>query len=233
MYRVIIVEDEPEIARGTKEYVEKNPEFQVKAIFSNGQEALNYIWLNPVDLIVLDLFMPKMNGKEFLYRLRKENFQVDVIVVTAASDAGNIREVLPFGVVDYLLKPFEAARFAEALERFEQRHRILNAMSGLDQKGIDTVFSTPGEAAAASRRDPLERKGLREEKYQALLDCLDAQGETALSAETLADRTGLSRVTVRRYLSELIEAHEVASSVDITTGPKPVMVYRRRGKGTK
>lgn len=151
MYRVIIVEDEPEIARGTKEYVEKNPEFQVKAIFSNGQEALNYIWLNPVDLIVLDLFMPKMNGKEFLYRLRKENFQVDVIVVTAASDAGNIREVLPFGVVDYLLKPFEAARFAEALERFEQRHRILNAMSGLDQKGIDTVFSTPGEAAAASR----------------------------------------------------------------------------------
>lgn len=124
--------------------MEKNPEFQVKAIFSNGQEALNYIWLNPVDLIVLDLFMPKMNGKEFLYRLRKENFQVDVIVVTAASDAGNIREVLPFGVVDYLLKPFEAARFAEALERFEQRHRILNAMSGLDQKGIDAVFSTPG-----------------------------------------------------------------------------------------
>ena len=102
MYRVIIVEDEPEIARGTKEYVEKNPEFQVKAIFSNGQEALNYIWLNPVDLIVLDLFMPKMNGKEFLYRLRKENFQVDVIVVTAASDAGNIREVLPFGVVDWI-----------------------------------------------------------------------------------------------------------------------------------
>lgn len=170
--------------------MEKNPEFQVKAIFSNGQEALNYIWLNPVDLIVLDLFMPKMNGKEFLYRLRKENFQVDVIVVTAASDAGNIREVLPFGVVDYLLKPFEAARFAEALERFEQRHRILNAMSGLDQKGIDAVFSTPGEAAAASRRDRLERKGLREEKYQALLDCLDAQGENALSAEVLADPDG-------------------------------------------
>ena len=230
MYRVIIVEDEPEIARGTKEYVEKNPEFQVKAIFSNGQEALNYIWLNPVDLIVLDLFMPKMNGKEFLYRLRKENFQVDVIVVTAASDAGNIREVLPFGVVDYLLKPFEAARFAEALERFEQRHRILNAMSGLDQKGIDTVFSTPGEAAAASRRDRLERKGLREEKYQALLDCLDAQGETALSAAATEATVSLA---VRRYLSELIEAHEVASSVDITTGPKPVMVYRRRGKGSK
>ena len=72
MYRVIIVEDEPEIARSTKSCVEKNPEFQVKAIFSDGQEALNYIWLNPVDLIVLDLFMPHMNGKEFLYRLRAD-----------------------------------------------------------------------------------------------------------------------------------------------------------------
>lgn len=97
MYRVIIVEDDPEIARGTKEYVEKNPDFQVKAIFSNGQEALNYIWLNSVDLIILDLFMPRVNGKEFLYRLRKENLQVEVIVMTAANETENIREVLQIG----------------------------------------------------------------------------------------------------------------------------------------
>ena len=121
MYRVIIVEDDPEIARGTKEYVEKNPDFQVKAIFSNGQEALNYIWLNSVDLIILDLFMPRVNGKEFLYRLRKENLQVEVIVMTAANETENIREVLPFGVVHYLLKPFTQARFNEALEPFDQR----------------------------------------------------------------------------------------------------------------
>lgn len=58
MYRVIIVEDEPEIARSVKNSVEQHSDFQVKAIFSNGQEAINYIWLNPVDLIILDLLMP-------------------------------------------------------------------------------------------------------------------------------------------------------------------------------
>ena len=115
MYRVIIVEDEPEIARSTKRLVEKKADFQVTAIFSNGQEALNYIWLDPVDLIILDLFMPQMNGREFLYRLRKEDLHTEVIIVTGNDDAGNIRDVLSFGIVDYLLKPFSAVRFSKRL----------------------------------------------------------------------------------------------------------------------
>ena len=228
MYRVIIVEDEPEIARSTKSCVEKNPEFQVKAIFSDGQEALNYIWLNPVDLIVLDLFMPHMNGKEFLYRLRKENLLADVIVVTAANDAENIREVLPYGVVDYLLKPFTAQRFSEALERFGQRHRIVSTISSLDQQGIDAMFSNPGKETAVLRRTRLEEKGLELVPYEALLDFLDQHPGQAFPAETLARQAGLSRVAVRRYLSEMIEARELVSGVEMGEGHKPVMLYRRR-----
>ena len=234
MLKVVVIEDEELVRRGIVMAVDwASVDCEVVGEASNGEAGLEEIRRLRPDIVVTDIRMPRMDGLEMLRRLREEGCGVSVILLTAYSDFSYAQAALKLGAVDYLLKPFEAARFAEALERFEQRHRILNAMSGLDQKGIDTVFSTPGEAAAASRRDRLERKGLREEKYQALLDCLDAQGETALSAETLADRTGLSRVTVRRYLSELIEAHEVASSVDITTGPKPVMVYRRRGKGTK
>ena len=70
MYRVIIVEDEPDTAKITKAAIEKVPDFQVKAIFSNGKEALNYIWLNPVDLILLDLFMPLIWGINRSSRIR-------------------------------------------------------------------------------------------------------------------------------------------------------------------
>ena len=229
MYRVIIVEDDPEIARGTKEYVEKNPDFQVKAIFSNGQEALNYIWLNSVDLIILDLFMPRVNGKEFLYRLRKENLQVEVIVMTAANESENIREVLPFGVVDYLLKPFTQARFNEALERFDQRYQILNSISGLDQHRIDAMFSNADASEDALRKTSLEKKGLEPAVYQGLLDFLEAHAGQAFPAEVLAKQAGLSKVTLRWYLNEMIEAHEAGSYVDVHAEKGPVMVYFREG----
>ena len=152
MYRVIIVEDEPEIARSTKSCVEKNPEFQVKAIFSDGQEALNYIWLNPVDLIVLDLFIPHMNGKEFLYRLSKENLLADVIVVTAANDAENIREVLPYGVVDYLLKQFEGDT-----ERIWDSNIFGRSFHELVGEDLQSKLKRMPEDARQKLRETLER----------------------------------------------------------------------------
>ena len=227
MYRVIIVEDEPEIARGTKRFVEKEADFQVTAIFSNGQEALNYIWLNPVDLIVLDLFMPQMNGKEFLYRLRKEDLHTEVIVVTGNHDAGSIRDVLPFGIVDYLLKPFTAARFAEALERFLQRHQILSAMGGLDQSGIDAAFSCPSQNAEAARLARLKENGLEPGPYQAILAAMDAVPDTSFSAEELASAAGLSKVAVRRYLNIMLESRDIVSGVELGSGTRPVKRYRR------
>ena len=159
------------------------------------------------------------------------NKQVDVIVVTAVNDAENIREVLPFGVVDYLLKPFAADRFAEALERFVQRRQVINAMSGLDQQGIDALFSSGLKEQELSRQERLERKGLKAHDYQMLLDCLDACPERAFTAEELAEIVGMSRVAVRRYLSEMIEGHEASSRVDLTEDARPVMVYQRAGKG--
>lgn len=231
MYRVIIVEDEPEIARSVKNSVEQHSDFQVKAIFSNGQEAINYIWLNPVDLIILDLLMPQVNGKEFLYRLRKENLPVEVIVMTAASETENIREVLPFGVVDYLLKPFTQARLAEALERFNQRYQILNAMSSLDQWRIDAMFSDAVAGEAALRRARLEEKGLEPEVYRELLEFLRSHAGRAFTAEELAAEAGLSKIAVRWYLNEMIEAREIRSDVEMSAGGRgPVMTYCSTGE---
>ena len=213
MYRVIIVEDEPEIARSTKRFVEKKADFQVTAIFSNGQEALNYIWLDPVDLIILDLFMPQMNGQEFLYRLRKEDLRTEVIVVTGNNDAGNVRDVLPFGIVDYLLKPFSAARFSEALDRFVQRYQIM--------------FSNPARSSETAHLEELKARGLEPAPYQAILNFMDASPDSCFSAEELAKAAGLSKVAVRRYLNEMLEVQDIVSSVEMNGGPRPVMRYRR------
>lgn len=227
MYRVIIVEDEPEIAQITKGFVEKNVDFQVTAIFADGQEALSYIFLESVDLIILDLFMPQMSGRDFLYRLRKEDLHTEVIVMTGNDDARNVQDVLSFGITDFLLKPFSTARFSAALDRFVQRYQVSNTMGSLNQNRIDAMFCDPAQRSETERLKRLKEKGLEPGPYQAILDFMDAAPDTGFSAVELAKATGLSKVTVRWYLNEMLEVRDIVSGVELDDNSRPVMSYRR------
>ena len=67
MYQVIIVEDDPMVAEIDKQYVEHNSHsLAVAGVFHNGQDALDFIRSTPVDLILLDYYMPVMDGRTFL-----------------------------------------------------------------------------------------------------------------------------------------------------------------------
>ena len=110
MYQVIIVEDDPMVAEIDKQYVEHNSKMAIAGIFQNGQEALDFVRTHPVDLIMLDYYMPVMDGRTFLVKLRAEGILADVIMVTAASEARHVSELYSYGVSDYLIKPFDYNR---------------------------------------------------------------------------------------------------------------------------
>ena len=61
-YKVLIVDDDPMVADINRHYVEKNALFTVKGFARNGEEALEFLKKEPVDLVVLDVFMPVMDG---------------------------------------------------------------------------------------------------------------------------------------------------------------------------
>ena len=63
MYQVIIVEDDPMVAEIDKQYVEHNSKMAIAGIFQNGQDALDFVRTHPVDLIMLDYYMPVMDGR--------------------------------------------------------------------------------------------------------------------------------------------------------------------------
>ena len=63
MYQVIIVEDDPMVAEIDKQYVEHNNKMTIAGVFQNGQDALEFARNNPVDLIMLDYYMPVMDGR--------------------------------------------------------------------------------------------------------------------------------------------------------------------------
>src|SRR3954468_13760300 len=133
--RAVIVEDE-ELARGgLRELLAAHPEIEVVGECVNGFEAVKHVPEWKPDLLFLDIQMPKLDGFEVLELLPNKE-SMAVIFVTAYNE--HALKAFEVHAVDYLLKPFAAARFAEALERAKQRIGRKEAM--------------PSEALAAASR---------------------------------------------------------------------------------
>lgn len=96
----------------------------------------------PVDLIILDVYMPQMNGLELLRMLRAEGVDSDVIMVTSANDAETIEALMRLGVTDYLIKPFGLERFQLALDTFCNRKNAIHdsAQGAFTQNKLDRAL---------------------------------------------------------------------------------------------
>ena len=89
MIRVIVVEDDPLVAQLNAVYLSRLDGFQVTGVFTNSLEALNSLRENPVELAIVDVYMPVCTGVELLRRMRSEQLPTAVIMITAATVAGN------------------------------------------------------------------------------------------------------------------------------------------------
>jgi len=112
--RTIIVDDEVLARRKIRSFLAEDPRFSVVAECSDGRQAASVIRSEQPDLVFLDVQMPGRNGFEVLDSLSEQALP-SVIFVTAfdryAVEAFEVR------AIDYLLKPFNKSRFAQALER--------------------------------------------------------------------------------------------------------------------
>lgn len=222
MFNAIIVEDDPMISTLNRRFVEKDGRFHVAAEFVSGKTALRWLLTHSVDLVLLDVYMPVLPGTELLREMRARGIEADAIMVTAAHDTQTLNELLKLGIVDYLVKPFTQLRFQQALDTFCRNRAALAGSEPVSQLEIDRLLHTkPVEANLP--------KGLQVttmEKIQSVLR--ETDGET--TCEALASEAGLSAVTVRRYLTYLLENGEAESRINYDTGGRPSVSYRLLGK---
>ena len=216
MYKVVIVEDDYMVAMLNRSFVEKDKRFQVVAEFQNGKKALAWLRSNVADLIILDVYMPGMSGVELLEGLRRENVEVDAVMVTAAHEVETFTQLLKMGVVDYLVKPFTVKRFQQALDTFCQQRQALKGQGKVSQADIDRLlYATPA-------REEIP-KGVQEKTLEKIRQHILASEER--TCECIASSAGLSVVTARRYLNFLLECHEAESRIKYDTGGRPCVVY--------
>src|SRR3982750_4866149 len=131
-YSCIIIEDEPLAAEVLSDYVKQVPFLELKSIFGDAIFAMEYLHKEKIDLIFLDIHLPKLRGFEFLESLSNPP---RVIITSAYKDYA--LQGFEFDVTDYLVKPIRFNRFLKAVNKLD--------------KASTTELNQPATVAAGER----------------------------------------------------------------------------------
>jgi two-component system response regulator YesN len=127
MMQVIIVEDEPAIARGLSILITQNyPDFEVIALCRNGKEGFEKISQLKPHLVFADINMPIMNGLDMIRQLKQNNIHSRYIILTGYAEFEYARTAIQLGISDYLLKPISPDVLDEILNSCRQQHKAAN-----------------------------------------------------------------------------------------------------------
>ncbi|NUK00142.1 response regulator [Streptomyces lunaelactis] len=231
--RVLVVDDDFMVAKLHSRYVSATEGFTVVGVAHSGAEALRAAERLRPDLVLLDIYLPDMDGINVLRELRAAEERaaeerdelrgsVDVLFITAARDAGLVRAALRAGALHYLIKPFPQAALQEQLRHVAALRSRFDRLGEARQEDVDQIFGTrpPG-----SRELP---KGLAPHTAE-LVERILREHPGDLSASECAEAGSLSRVSARRYLEYFVETGRVVVTLRYGGTGRPERRYRRIG----
>jgi response regulator of citrate/malate metabolism len=218
MIQVLIVDDDFMVAKVHAGFVAALAGFEVVGSASTGAQALEEIGRLRPDLVLLDVYLPDMTGLEVLRRLRAAGPPTDVVVISAARDVDSIRGALHGGVLHYLVKPFDRRTFETRLRDYAALRGELRELEEAAQGDVDRVFGFSRGTLEPPAPTP---KGIAPETLQLVRETLAAAGSAGLSATECSERTGLARVSARRYLEQMVAQQEADVRQKYGTAGRP------------
>lgn len=211
MEKVLIVEDDPMVALINRRFLEQIGDIEVFGPVMYEDEILEIIKKESIDLIILDVFLPKKNGVDILKSLRNKKIFTDVIMVTAANSAEELKKAFAYGAVDYLIKPFEFERFEEAYKKHKIRKEILYKDNNIDQSQIDIITSLK-----ISHNSINLPKGLNKRTLEKIIEFLKENSGKIWTLREIAYEIKISNVTIKKYMDYLESMDRI--SVEMTSG---------------
>ena len=214
--RVLVVDDDFRVAELHAQVVSGIGGFTVVNTTGSVAAARNAVRDNPVDLALVDVYLPDGSGLDLIRELDCDSF-----VLGAATEGTTVRRALAAGALVYLVKPFSNTELARRLAAYAQYRRIISSAE-LTQTEIDTalaalrpVLPTAGPAV------PPARSVTKELVMNAL-----RQSEQPMSAGEVAVETGVSRATAQRYLAALVAKGSLRMQLRYGSTGRPEQEYR-------
>ncbi|GAA0085885.1 response regulator [Clostridium sp. CTA-7] len=223
MIEVMIIEDDPMVRAINVKFLKRIEGFVLYKAVSNLTDAKKVILTKKPDLILLDVYLPKENGIDLLKWIRAQEIDIDIILITADKSIERIQEAFRYGVVDYLIKPFDFDRFKEALYQFKGRYDKFKNNDEIEQKELDKLIAN----SIVSKNEEDFAKGLNRFTYRSIWDEIEKSNYEDLTAEYLAEKLGIARVTVRRYLEYMEKENKVEKLVEYGKVGRPQYKYHK------
>lgn len=194
MIRVLVVEDDPMVGKFHEHYLNQINDFELIDTVRNSEQALKHLADKAYDLVLLDIFMPGIDGLELLKEIRNKNYNVDVIVISAANEREQIQKALRFGAVDYIIKPFDFERFNLALTNYKSKRDNMLGFAQFKQDDLDKNIIFKETSADVSIP-----KGLDKHTIKIIWEIIVKQ-EGMFTIDEIAGLVGISRVSIRKYI---------------------------------
>lgn len=167
--KILIVDDDPSAVEGIGSAIEEGDYEYITA--NSGEEALNKLEKNKVDIIISDIKMPEMNGLELLRKVKERDPSIYVIMMTAYASVDSAVEAMKDGASDYIRKPVELQ---------DIRTTILGAVENIKIQDLK------------ERKSELEKLKEKKEPYQAFIQLVEEGQGGIYVAETENDLSELA-----------------------------------------
>jgi len=197
--RILIVDDHAMVRSGLKNFIYAYEWMAPVGEASNGAEALAFCTTYPVDVVLMDMVMPEMDGTEATRRIMALGKPIKIIVLTSFFEQDMVEQALKAGATSYLLKNVNAAELAQAIRAAYAGRSILAPEA--TQALINAARQKPGLGS-----------DLTERELQVLT--LLVMGS---SNSDIATQLSISMATVKYHLSNIFSKLGAKSRVEVVT----------------
>ncbi len=200
MIRVFIADDHGIVRKGMKQILSRTPDIEVAGEASTGQEALEKIWANNFDVVILDISLPGRNGLEILKQIKSQQPKLPVLILSMYPEDQYAVRVLKAGAAGYLTKESDKSELIEAIRRVAQGKKYITP--ALAERLADEL---------KPRADKAPHDKLSDREYHLL--CLIAKGK---NTKEIAAELSLSIKTIGTHRASLLDKMEMKSNAELT-----------------
>ena len=187
--KVAIVDDDDLIRESLKIIVGSNEDIDVKGTFKNGQELLKYLEGNYLDVVLMDIRMPILNGVETLAEMGRRDLKTKVIVLTTFDEDEYIEKSLNQGAIGYLLKNTTPDKIIDTIKM------AYNGISVIQED----ILKRYKEIGQDTPKGKIDKSLFTDREYEVIVGI--SQG---LSNKEISKKLFISEGTVKNYITSIL-----------------------------